>query len=94
MKHGVSYYSHKGMPDGKFESGNFSIFGDITSQNLSLEKGMTRQIRLFTPGKWVKLEKVCFYVQNRYPGPKIDSPCQQFSGRGFFFISKVFDPSQ
>ena len=27
----MSYYSHKSMPDAKFESGSFSIFGDMTS---------------------------------------------------------------
>ena len=45
------------MPDAKFESGSFSIFGDKTSQNFSLMKGTSHQIRLFTPGKWVQLLK-------------------------------------
>ena len=31
---------HKSMPDAKFESGSFSIFGDMTSQNFTLESGM------------------------------------------------------
>ena len=34
----MSHYSHKSMPDAKFESGSFSNFGDMTSQNFSLEK--------------------------------------------------------
>ena len=29
----MSHYSHKGMPDTKFESGSVSIFGDMSSQN-------------------------------------------------------------
>ena len=38
------------MPDAKFESGSFSIFGDMTSQNFSLETGNTgHRIWLFTP---------------------------------------------
>ena len=35
----MSHYSHKNMPDAKFESSSFSIFGDMTSQNFSREKG-------------------------------------------------------
>ena len=35
----MSYYSHKSMPDAKFEYGRFSIFGNMTSQNFSLKKG-------------------------------------------------------
>ena len=34
----MGHYSHKHMPDAKFEYGSFSIFGDTTSQNFSLEK--------------------------------------------------------
>ena len=37
------------MPDAKFESGDFSRFGDMTSQNFPLKKGMSRLIWIFTP---------------------------------------------
>ena len=37
MKVCKSYY----MPDAKFQSGNFSIFAVMTSQNLPLKKGMS-----------------------------------------------------
>ena len=38
MKLCLSHYSHKRMSDAKSESGSFSRFGDITSQNFSLKK--------------------------------------------------------
>ena len=60
------------MPDVKFEPGSFSIFGDMTSQNLFQEKGVSYQSVLFTPGKWVELTKVSFYLKNHDPQPKID----------------------
>ena len=49
----MSRYSHKSMPDAKFESGSLFYFGDMTSQNFSLKKGTSHRIRLFSPGKWV-----------------------------------------
>ena len=60
------------MPDVKFESGSFSIFGDMTSQNLFQEMGMSYRFLLFTFGKWVELTKMSFYLKNHYPHPKID----------------------
>ena len=60
------------MPDVKFESGSFSIFGDMTSQNLFQDMGMSYRFLLFTPGKWVELTIVSFYLKNYYPQPKID----------------------
>ena len=79
MKLCLSHYSHESMPDAKFESGRFSIFGDIMSQNFSLDKGTSHRFRLLTHGKWVKLKKVSFYVKNRYPLPNIDLPHVDFS---------------
>ena len=49
----MSHYSHKSMPDAKFESGSFSSFGDMRAQNFPLKKEMSPQIRIFTPGKLV-----------------------------------------
>ena len=37
------------MPVAKFESGSLSSFGDMTSQNFPLKKGMNHRIRTFTP---------------------------------------------
>ena len=37
------------MPVEKFESGNLSSFGDMTSQNFPLKKGMNHRIRIITP---------------------------------------------
>ena len=88
----MSYFSHKSMPDAKFESGSLPSFEDMASQNFHLKKGTSRGIRIFTPGKWFNLKKR-FYVQNRSSGPKIypPPPCQfqQFSSRGNVFIFKI-----
>ena len=52
MKLGMNHYDHESIPD---ESGSSSSFGDMTSQNFPQKKGMSHQIRLFTPGKRVYL---------------------------------------
>ena len=72
MKIGMSHYGHKSIPDAKFESGSFSSFGDMTSQNLPRKKGTSHQIRLFTPENGFNIKKMSFYVQNRSSRPKID----------------------
>ena len=53
MKFCLSHYSHKSMPDTKFECSNFSIFRDMTSQNFPLKRGTSHGIRIITAGKWV-----------------------------------------
>ena len=53
MKFGMSHYGYKSIPDAKFESDSSSSFGDMTSQNFPRKKGMSHEIRLFTPGKRV-----------------------------------------
>ena len=53
IKLGMSHYGHKSIPGGKLESGSFSSFGDMTSQNFPQRKGTSHKIWLFTPGKWV-----------------------------------------
>ena len=45
----MSHYSRQSMPDAKFESGSFSSFGDMTSQNFLAKKGTSHQIRIFIP---------------------------------------------
>ena len=82
------------MNDAKFESGRFSVFGDMTLQIFSMETS-SEQVTEFgylPPENGSNLNKVSFYVQNRFPLPKIDPLCQlqQFSSRGKFFISKIF----
>ena len=49
----MSHYTHKSIPDAKFESDSSSSFGDMTSQNFPRNKGTSHEIRLFTPGKRV-----------------------------------------
>ena len=39
MKLFVSHYSHKSIPDAKFEADSSSTFGDMTSQNFPRKKG-------------------------------------------------------
>ena len=51
MKLCMSHYSHKSIPDAKFEVDSSSSFGDMTSQNFLWKKGTSHQIRLFTSGK-------------------------------------------
>ena len=45
----MGHYGYKSIPDAKFELGSSSSFGDMTSQNCPQKKGMSHQIRLFTP---------------------------------------------
>ena len=40
----MSRYSHKSMPDAKFESDGCSNSGDMTSQNVPLKKGTSHRI--------------------------------------------------
>ena len=47
------HYDHKRISDAKFESGSFSSFRDMTSQNFAEKKGTSHQIGLFTPGKQI-----------------------------------------
>ena len=49
----MSHYSHKNIPDAKLDFGNFSIFGDTTSQYFTLKRETNHQIRVCTPGKWI-----------------------------------------
>ena len=49
----MSHYGHKSIPDAKFEPDSSSSFGDMMSQNFPWKKGMSHEIRLFTPGKRV-----------------------------------------
>ena len=51
MKPCMSHYTHKSIPDAKFEAGSSSSFVDTTSENFPRKKRTRQQIRLFTPGK-------------------------------------------
>ena len=68
----MSHYSHKSMPDAKFESGSFSFFGDMESQNFPLKKGMSDRIPQEILG--LTFTKMSFYIRNRSSLPKIDPP--------------------
>ena len=47
MKLFMSHYSHKSIPDAKFEADSSSSFGDMKSQNFPRKKGTSHQIRLY-----------------------------------------------
>ena len=47
----TSYYRHKSMPDAKFESANFSIFGDMTSPIFPLENRTSYKMGLILKKK-------------------------------------------
>ena len=53
------------MPNAKFESGSFSSFGDMTSQNFPLKKGTSHRIGIFTPENGFNFKKMNLFVQNR-----------------------------
>ena len=44
MKPGMSHYSHKSIADAQFESGSFSSFRDMTSQNFPQKKEASHHI--------------------------------------------------
>ena len=53
MKSCMSHYTHKSIPNAKFEVGSSSSFRDMMSQNFPWRKRTSHQFRLFIPGKWV-----------------------------------------
>ena len=70
----MSRYSHKNVPDAKFEFGSFSSFGDMTSQNFPLKKGQVFAFGYLSPENGFNFKKMSFYVQNCSCRPKIDPP--------------------
>ena len=67
----------------------------MTSQNLSLKKGTSDRIRIFTPENGFNFQKMSFYVQNRSSGPKIDPPPSHVNFSNFqaeenLFIFNIF----
>ena len=53
----TSHYSHKSIPNAKFEADSSSSFEDVTSQNLPWTEGMGHRIRLFIPENGFNLKK-------------------------------------
>ena len=45
----MSHYRHKSMPDAKFESGSFSIFGNMASPNSTLKRGQVIEFGYLPP---------------------------------------------
>ena len=83
MKLGMSHYSHKSMPDAKFESSSFSIFVNMTSQNFTLK---------MNGFNFLNNELLCpelfFLIQNSFPISNFQAEKNQF------FIFKIFETPQ
>ena len=63
------------MPDAKFESSSFSIFGNMTSQNFPLKKGTNHPIRIFTPENGFNFKKkIVFMSRIVVLDPKLTPP--------------------
>ena len=58
------------MPDAKFSSGNFSGFGDMTSQNFPLKKGTAIKF------EYLSLENGFNFVKNEFLCQKVFSSTQ------------------
>ena len=88
MKLFTSYYTHKSIPDAKLEAGSSSSFREIMSQSFPRKKGMSHQIRLFTPGKRVSLLKSEFLCGIVLLDPKLSPRVnfRNFQAEENFFI--------
>ena len=69
MKHGMSHYNHKSIPDAKFEAPSF---GDMTSRNSIGRRERVIKFGYLSPENRFTFKKMNFYVQNRSSRPKID----------------------
>ena len=90
------HYSHKSIPDAKFEADSVSSFGDMTKQKFPWKKGTSNKIRLFIPGNGFSLNKKIFYVQSRSSRLKIDPIVQISNSQAdeiFFHFQNFWDVS-
>ena len=53
----MNQYSHESILDTKYESGSFSSFGDMTSQNFPLKRETSHKIRIFTAENGFNFQK-------------------------------------
>ena len=53
----MSQYSHESMADAEFESGSFSSFRYMTSQNFRLKRGTSHKLWILTPENGFNFEK-------------------------------------
>ena len=89
MKLCMSHYSHKRIPDAKFEADSSFGFGDMTPQNFPQKKGTSHQIRLLPPEKGFNFKKKWILCPESFFSTP---PCQfqQFSSRGKIFHFQNF----
>ena len=90
-------WSYKNMVDEKFESGSFSSFGNMTSQNFLLKNGMSQWIRIWElmgltlrKNEFLYLES--FFLTHNWP-PSPLWQFQHFSSWRTFSIFKIFEMS-
>ena len=87
----MSHYNHENIPDAKFESGSSPSFGDMTSQNFLRKKGMSHQIRLFTPENGFNFKNMIFMSRIVLLDPKLTPHVNfsNFQAEENFFIFKL-----
>ena len=95
MKLCMSQYSHESMPDAKLESGSFSSFGDMTSQNFSLKRGTVINFGCLPQENRFNFQKMSFYVQirsfpHKFAPPLPPHAVSNFQAKENFFIFKIF----
>ena len=71
----MNHYTHKRIPDAKFESGSSSSFGDMTSQGFPLKKGTNHKFGYLSLENGFN-KKNDFLFQNRSSRPKVGPLCQ------------------
>ena len=71
IKFCVSYYSHKSMPDAKFESDSFSTFGDMMSQISPSGREQVIKLGYLPPENGFNLKKMSFLSRIVLLDPKL-----------------------
>ena len=103
MKLCMSHYSHKTIPDAKFEAGGSSSFGDMTSQNFPLKKKRVIRLGYLPPENefnFKRNELLCpesFFSTQNWPPMSISAIFKQrniFHFQNFWDVSMTKDQRQ
>ena len=82
----MSHYSDKSIPGEKFECGNFSSFGDMTSQIFPQKKGRVVKFGYLPPENGFNFKKLFFMSRIVLFDPKF-TPQVNFSN---FQVGEIF----
>ena len=93
IKFGMRHYSHKSMPDAKFEPGSCSSFGDMTSQNFPLKKGTIIEFLYLPPESGFKFKNEFLCPEFFFSTQNLPCQFQQFQAEENFSFSNVLDVS-